>query len=80
MHLPCLTSVWRQQIEEESNEHSRVMVVEEEEEACEHGRMAVVKEEACMHNRAVAAEEEASSTGVDDGGGDQWSRERAAGT
>jgi hypothetical protein len=35
---------------------------------------------ACACGRAVAVAEEAGSSGVDSGGGDRWSRERAAGT
>jgi hypothetical protein len=50
------------------------------EEACGHDRAAVAAEEACARGRATAAEEEANSSGVDDGGGDQRSRERVAGT
>jgi hypothetical protein len=34
----------------------------------------------CTHGRATVAVEEAGSSGVDDGGGDQCTRERAAGT
>jgi hypothetical protein len=34
----------------------------------------------CVHGRAAAAVEEAGSSDVDDSGGDQRSRERAAGT
>jgi hypothetical protein len=71
--------VWRQWIEEESDERSRVMALEEEE-ACERGRVAVEEEEACMSSRTVAAEEEASSSDVDGSGGDRQSRERAVGT
>jgi hypothetical protein len=46
--------------------------------ACTHSRAAV--EEACAHGRVAAVAEEADSSGVDGGGGDRHSRERAVGT
>jgi hypothetical protein len=34
----------------------------------------------CVRGRAATTAEEAGSSGVDDGGGDQWSRNHVAGT
>jgi hypothetical protein len=79
MHLPCLTSVWRQWIKEESGGRSRAAAAEEEE-ACGCGRVAAVAEEMCARGRAMVVAEEAGSSGVDDGGGDRQSREHATGT
>jgi hypothetical protein len=81
MHLPHLTSMWRQRIEEEEfGGHCRAVVAEEEE-ACGHGRAVTTAEEACTRGRAtVVVKEEASSSGIDDSGGDRWSRERVEGT
>jgi hypothetical protein len=74
MHLPRLTSVWQRQIEEESGGHSRAAAAE----VCGCSRAAAVEEDACARGRATA--KEAGSSGVDDGGGDRRSRERATGT
>jgi hypothetical protein len=78
MYLPCLTSVWRWRIEEESSGRSRAAMAEEEE-ACGRDRAAAAAEEVFTCGRATAAAEEVGSSDVDDGGGDRQSRERAAG-
>jgi hypothetical protein len=63
MHLPCHTSVWRRRLKEEESG----------------GCSRAAAEEACARGRPVAVAEEADSSGVDDGGGDLRSRDRAVG-